>query len=162
LKFTIRDGTFSDISVLARLNEAEVPHVGELSQASWRHLVSQAFKLRVVEAPSGEIAGFLLALVETADYASMNFQWFKKRYPKFSYVDRIVVAKGFQRLGLGRMLYEDLERMSAAKFIACEVNIRPPNPGSIAFHTRIGLHEVGTQDTDGGTKTVLMMLKELR
>jgi predicted GNAT superfamily acetyltransferase len=162
LKFRLRDSTDSDISVLARLNEAEVPHVSELSYAGWKSLFSQAFKLRVAEAPSGEIAGFLLALVETADYGSMNFQWFKKRYPKFSYVDRIVVAKGFQRRGLGRMLYEDLERMSGAKLIACEVNIKPPNPDSIAFHTRIGFQEVGTQDTEGGKKTVLMMLKELR
>ena len=35
--------------------------------------------------------------------------------------------------------------------ILCEVNIMPPNPGSIRFHKRFDFKECGSQFTEGGT-----------
>jgi predicted GNAT superfamily acetyltransferase len=34
--------------------------------------------------------------------------------------------------------------------ICCEVNLRPHNPGSFAFHQRLGFAVVGEQDTEAG------------
>lgn len=42
--------------------------------------------------------------------------------------------------------------------LACEVNTRPRNKDSLAFHERLGFKSVGEQDTDGGQKTVTMLL----
>ena len=39
--------------------------------------------------------------------------------------------------------------------------MRPANPESVAFHERHGFVEVGTQDTEHGTKTVPMRIKQL-
>ena len=40
----------------------------------------------------GELDAFLLAFDEASDYDSPNFLWFRERYPRFAYVDRIAVA----------------------------------------------------------------------
>ena len=45
--------------------------------------------------------------------------------------------------------------------MTCEVNLRPPNPGSMAFHRAMGFDEVGTQNTEGGSKTVSLLVKRL-
>src|SRR4051812_2035101 len=49
-----------------------------------------------------------LAMDQDADYASPNFQWFRARYPRFVYVDRIVVAPSARGRGYARLLYRDL------------------------------------------------------
>ena len=40
----------------------------------------------------GEADALLLAFDQDAAYDNVNFGWFKARYPRFVYVDRIVVA----------------------------------------------------------------------
>ncbi len=112
---------------------------------------------------TGAVAGFLLALPETADYDSMNFGWFKRSYPAFVYIDRIVVSGHHRRAGIGAALYADLSRHVPAgcPLLTCEVNLRPPNPSSLAFHGRMGFAPVGEQDTEGGSKRVCLMAKPL-
>lgn len=41
----------------------------------------------------------MLAMDQDADYASPNFQRFRARYPRFVYVDRIVVAQSARGRG---------------------------------------------------------------
>ena len=53
----------------------------------------------------GELDAFLLAFDQDADYDSPNFLWFRERYPRFVYVDRIVVAAAARGRGLARLLY---------------------------------------------------------
>ncbi len=129
-------------------------------------LAEEACHFRLAEL-EGEPAGFLLALAPGARYASPNFRWFCERYRDFVYIDRIVVATEAGRRGLGRALYADLERTvpPGTTALACEVNLRPPNPGSLAFHERLGFREVGRQEATslGETKSkkVRMLLKPL-
>ncbi len=40
----------------------------------------------------GQTEALLLAFDQAADYDSPNFLWFRERFPRFVYVDRIVVA----------------------------------------------------------------------
>jgi hypothetical protein len=47
-----------------------------------------------------------------------------------------------------------------APLLTCEVNLNPPNLGSIRFHNRIGFREVGQQDSKPGL-TVSMLAKKL-
>ena len=162
--FKIRDYQVTDIDRIAEMNQSEIPHVSPITHEALIQLIDETNYLRVAEFESGEIAAFLLALDETGNYASPNFQWFKSRYPKFCYVDRIIVSSKFQGAGLGRRLYADLEIFvgTRAPVLTCEVNLNPPNPASISFHQRLGFREVGVQDTEGGKKTVSLMIKELR
>jgi len=100
---------------------------------------------------------FLIALNEEARYDSPNYLWFRARYPRFVYVDRVVVAPHARGRGLARLLYADLFDFASRaghELIVCEVNINPPNPGSDALHATLGFSEVGQATIRDGSKTV--------
>jgi len=160
----IRPAGPADLDAVLALNQSEVPHVSPLTRAGLERLVQLASLRSVAEAVDGAIAGFLLAMTPEAAYESLNFRWFQGRYPSFHYVDRIVVSPLHRRVGVASALYRDLETLAVnagSARLTCEVNTRPPNPESHVFHARIGFVEVGTQDTEGGTKTVALYAKTL-
>ena len=98
-----------------------------------------------------------------AAYRNDNFFWFAARYPRFLYVDRIVVDSAFSGLGIGRRMYEDLfgyARSRGIGMVTCEYNIEPPNPASRAFHDKFGFREVGSQYVANGTKRVSLQVAE--
>jgi predicted GNAT superfamily acetyltransferase len=157
-----RAGRESDLAALDLRNRAAVPNVNDVGVAGLRRLGTQAAYFRLVENGGGPL-GFLLAMTPEADYESPNFLWFKARYPRFLYIARVVVGEGARRLGVGSALYRDLIAFGAglAPVLTCEVNLRPANPGSLSFHERFGFVQAGTQDTEGGTKTVCLMTRPL-
>jgi len=116
----------------------------------------------VLVADDGEPAGFVVALAPGLGYASENYTWFSARSNDFLYVDRIVLAPRLQGQGVGPRLYaavEETARADGATEITCEVNVRPPNPGSLAFHARLGFTEVGRQQTKGGATEVALLAR---
>jgi predicted GNAT superfamily acetyltransferase len=138
---------------LLALNNAHARELSWLAPERLAHLVGQAFLARRI----GDLDAFLLALNENADYDSPNFQWFRGRYARFIYVDRIVVAASARGRGYARQLYDDLfEHALGAghERVVCEVNSRPPNPESDAFHAALGFIEVGTASVYAGSRTV--------
>ncbi|MGF1623871.1 MAG: GNAT family N-acetyltransferase [Alphaproteobacteria bacterium] len=141
------------IAGILALNNA---HAGELSWLEadrLRHLLGQAFHARCI----GEAAAFLLALDQDADYDSPNFLWQRARYPRFVYVDRIVVAPSARGRGYGRLLYRELFAAAARAghvVVACEVNADPPNPASDAFHAAMGFTATGSATLYDGARTV--------
>ncbi len=46
--------------------------------------------------------------------------------------------------------------------LLCEVNTRPRNDTSLAFHEAWGFKPVGEQDVAGGSKTVMMLALDTR
>ncbi|MDZ7668499.1 MAG: GNAT family N-acetyltransferase [Gammaproteobacteria bacterium] len=162
-EITIAAAGDSDYAALLALNDAAVPHVNSIALAKLEHLHRQSAYLGVARDAAGAPAGFLLALTETADYDSMNFGYFQRSYARFLYVDRIVVGAAHRRLGVGAALYADLARQIPADcpLLTCEVNLRPPNPGSLAFHRQMGFEPLGEQDTEGGEKRVCLLAKRL-
>src|ERR1035437_2646288 len=87
--------------------------------------------------------------------ASRNILWFCARYPRFVYVDRIVVASSARGRGCARRLYRDLFEYAVRaghERVVCEVNISPPNPASNAFHAALGFVEVGTASVYSGAR----------
>ena len=147
------------VAMLA-LNNAHAQELSWLEPARLQHLVAQAFLAQRI----GNIDAFLLAFDQDADYDSPNFLWFRARYPRFVYLDRIVVAESARGHGCARILYQDLfEHAEKAEYdrVVCEVNSRPPSPASDAFHAALGFVEVGAASIHEGRKTVRYLSRPL-
>jgi hypothetical protein len=145
---------------LLALNNAHAMELSWLEPERLVRLVGQAFLATRI----GEVEAFLLAFDQDADYDSPNFLWFRDRYPRFVYVDRIVVAPAARGRGHARRIYLDLfEHALRAGHdqVVCEVNSDPPNPASDAFHAGLGFTEVGTGSIHGGAKTVSYLARRL-
>ena len=144
------------------LNEASVPAVNSLDPDQMRWFYDRAPYFRCVHAED-RLAGFLIGLGPGLDYASPNYRWFCTRHELFGYIDRVAVAKDFRRLGIGSMLYDDFSDTLRGQVpvMTCEVNIRPPNESSMAYHSQYGFVCVATQETEGGAKEVALMEKTL-
>jgi len=147
----------ADLEAVLALNQAAVPHVGSVDLAAMRRYKSIAAYFKVAWMGRRR-AGFLIAMTPLTDYASPNFQWFVRHYRRFFYIDRVVVAPEFHRTGIGRCLYDEV-RACAAPYglLTCEVNLKPPNEHSMAFHRALGFEPLGTMDSDGGSKRVCFM-----
>jgi uncharacterized protein len=150
----------AELDRILAINEAEVPAVGELGRAKLEHLIGQSVQALVACDDAGTIIGFCLVLAPGADYGSVNYRWFAERYDDFVYLDRVAVAPEFQRRGAGSALYRAVEDAADAAWFTLEVNLRPRNDTSLAFHARMGFVEVGQQETDYGA-LVSMMAKPL-
>lgn len=105
------------------------------------------------------IVGFCLVLGPTSAYDSVNYRWFTERHTDFLYLDRVAFDASYQGRGLGTQLYGEVDRLMAggAGHLALEVNLDPPNVGSLAFHARRGFIEVGQQDTPYGIRVSMQM-----
>jgi len=158
----IRDIDARSIATIHEMNEGALPHVNSVAREYFQDQIDNDSYFRAVYR-DGRPAAFLLAMPETADYDRLNFLWFRDRYPRFVYIDRIAVGTRDRRSGLGESLYADLLTWAEGRTprLACEVNIRPSNEPSLRFHRKIGFQPVGVQDTDGGRKTVSLMIREL-
>lgn len=157
---TVADLTGADAEALLALNNAHALELSWLEPERLARLVDATFIARRV----GVADALLLAFDQDADYDSVNFLWFRDRFDRFVYVDRVVVADAARGRGLARRLYGDLfaaARAAGHTRIVCEVNSDPPNPASDAFHTALGFVPVGTAEIHGGEKTVTYLERRL-
>src|SRR5262249_46575464 len=130
-----------------------------------RRAVDSASKPGVYARRIGSLDAFLIALDERATYDSPNYRWFQARYPRFVYVDRVVVAPHRRGRGLARLLYPDLFDVAdraGYDFVVWEVNISPPNPASDVLHTALGFSEVGQATIHDGSKTVRYLRRAIK
>lgn len=149
----IRLMTMDDVGWVHALNKVHETELSPLTRDGVAHLMGQAFSAQIAEPE----AAFLFAFDETADYDSPNFLWFRERYERFVYVDRIAVSDLHRRKGLAAKLYDELflrARDAGHLQIVCEVNSDPPNPGSDAFHAARGFDVVGETHLADRGKTV--------
>jgi uncharacterized protein len=147
-------------AALLALNNDHAVELSWADDARLGDLVATAFL--------AERAGFadalLIAFDQRARYDSPNFLWFRKRYARFVYVDRVVTAPEARGRGLARTLYGRLIERAVAmshERIVCEVNVDPPNPGSQALHRSLGFVPVGDARLASG-KTVSYLELQLR
>jgi hypothetical protein len=148
-----------DAPAVLALNAASVAVLSPLDDLQLRALASQAAYHRVTER-DGEVVAFLLALREGSAYDSPNYRWFVARYPRFLYIDRVVVGAGERGGGVGAALYSDLfafARAAGLDTVACEFDIDPPNAASARFHARFGFAEAGRQRLPGGKQVSLQV-----
>ena len=150
-----------DEGAILALNEAHRTETSALDAPMLHALLSQA--LHVGLRNRGRDA-FLIALDQDALSGSPNFQWFKTRYRRFVYVDRVIVAPAKRGRGIARSLYEELFAAAAQashSLVACEVNVEPPNPVSDAFHEALDFSEVGRAVIHGGEKQVRYLVRTI-
>jgi predicted GNAT superfamily acetyltransferase len=148
----------TDLAALLLLNNAHAEETGPLDAAALSGMIAMsAFSI------TDDAGGLLIAFDQDAEYDSANFLWFKARYPRFIYVDRIIIGPSLRGKGMALSYYRRLfEHAKAAGHtqVTCEINIVPPNPASLAFHKSAGFHEVGTAALANG-KTVSYQQKLL-
>ncbi|MGT2426441.1 GNAT family N-acetyltransferase [Amnibacterium kyonggiense] len=154
----------ADAPAVLAMDNAAVPAVTPLDRKALGELVALASLAVVAEVEPGAPAGFLIAMDPGVDYGSENYRWFQARSDSFVYVDRIVVADGHRGTGVGRALY-DAAFARAREFgrseVTCEVNVRPANPESLAFHARLGFERLEEQETKGGAYRVALLSARL-
>ncbi|MBX3500155.1 MAG: GNAT family N-acetyltransferase [Alphaproteobacteria bacterium] len=156
----IRIPSAADEAALLALNNAHAAELSELDARELSRLLAIALAARVI----GDAEAFLLTFDQAADYHSPNFLWFRRRYERFAYVDRIVVAPTARRGGHARRLYEEffaIARVAGHQRVCCEVNSDPPNPVSDAFHARLGFTVCGEAHLPDRGKSVRYLTRAL-
>ncbi len=151
--------THADVPRLVELNDAASPAVPITTEAEMAALLDTAgFTLAARE--RGVLIGFVIGMRAGSDYASENYRFFDSRGSDFLYIDRIVIDGSRRGVGTGRALYDAvfaLARAEALREVTCEVNLDPPNPESLAFHSRLGFERIGEQETKNGRVTVALL-----
>jgi len=154
-----------DLDEILELNNAAVPAVNGLQRSNLDWFTEHAHSFLVKPTADGRVAGYMVGLHGPGvGYDSINYEWFSQRYEKFVYVDRIVVAEAGRGKGVGRALYDEFAARGLAdshEVMLAEVNIKPRNEVSLRFHDLYGFKPVGEQDTEGGSKRVVMLEKRL-
>lgn len=150
----------TDLPAALVLNNDAVPHVNTLDRPALDRLRTMARVAVACQGEDGTLLGFALALAPGLDHDSANYRWVCAHRTRFLYVDRIVVAPAARGTGVGRALYGaviDAARHEGHGRVLCEVNERPPNPGSLAFHSALGFREIGRLDHGPEDKAVVFM-----
>lgn len=156
----LRAPTADDLPRMLALNNAHHVEVGKITLEGLERLVAVSWRVRIVS----DMDALFVGLEQGADYDSPNYLWFAERYPRFAYVDRIVVSEGARGRGLARLLYEDFFRSAKARdhsIVCCEVNYDPPNPASDAFHARMEFKEIGLATLPHRGKSVRYLVRKI-
>ena len=150
----------ADVPAVLALNHRFVDLLSPLDAERLLLLVGLADHADVVEVDE-RVVGFVLTMAPGSEYDSENYLWHAARFDgSFYYLDRIVIAEEMRRRGLAGFVYDAMED-AARPFgrMTLEVNVDPPNLGSLAFHQRRGYVEVGRLGEPG--HVVGLMAKEL-
>lgn len=148
----------ADLDVVLAVNNAACPAVNPLDLPTLERLLARSRCALVAE--TDRVAGFVVVFGPRSAYRSENYRYFDARFEDFAYIDRVVVAPEARGRGVGATLYRHLFDDVGACRWTCEVNLHPPNPGSLAFHHALGFAEVGRQRTEGGAKLVALLSRE--
>jgi hypothetical protein len=155
----VRRPRTSELHAVQELNAANEPHVGPLDDARLE-LFTAAADAFWVAVDRGRVIGLFVGLLAGHPYASPNYRWFAARWERFAYVDRIALAPEARGSGLADTLYDRFARVAAgagARVLCAEVNVRPPNARSMAFHLRRGLRVVAELAPYGDDRRVAML-----
>ena len=155
----IREMRAHDLTRVHEINQENLPAVGDESLESLRQLWTYCSLALVVEL-EGVVSGFCMLLPPHTEYQSPNYKFFHTRYEDFIYLDRVAFTARAQRLGWGARLYQTISERTRAPWLTLEVNVVPPNEGSLRFHAREGFTEIAREETRPG-KVVSLMARAL-
>lgn len=159
---TVRDAAPGDEDFILALNAACTPAVAEMSAQDYRAIAGWAHRVLIAEA-GGEPAGFVILIRPGTAYPSDNYGWFEQTFGRHLYVDRIAVSEAARGTGAGRAMYDAAIRLAAElgeERVTAEVNEDPPNPESMAFHSKLGFRHLLSRRSRSG-KVVAMLERQL-
>ena len=159
---SIRPWQAQDEEAVLSMNQKSVQQLSALDQPRLQQLAAISSKFWVAQQQQ-RLCGFLLAFEQGSTYDSSNYQWFDQRYPRFIYVDRIVIDADFRGMALGQRFYQrlvDYARAQHIPAICAEVDLEPANPASLKFHRQQGFVEVGQRQYGTPQKTVSLLRLE--
>lgn len=161
-QLTLRDVRASDLAAVMGLNNTAGSSILPMDTAQVEHFYRHADYFRVAEI-DGHLAGFLIALRDSTEHASSNFQWFRKHCREFVYIDRVVIGNLHRGHGLGRLFYSDVQSYAEVRSpnLACEVFLEPRDDVSVLFHGVFGFHESGQQVMPESGRRVSLLVKPL-
>jgi predicted GNAT superfamily acetyltransferase len=154
----IRAASRDDMAAIVRINVTGQPGVTPLPTAELEAIANGATQCLVAADSDQTIVGYLVAYHAADHYDGEEFVWFQQRYASFVYVDEIAVAADRQRQGIGGLLYQAIIAQVDVDALVCEVNLEPPNPGSLRFHTHLGFISVGQLQVSDGRLVQLLCL----
>ena len=150
----VRNIEIADLPRVLEINNANTPGVSELTFTELETDLENSLHALAIDNEQGEVCAFCITFDPGAPNAGDNHRWFAERYESFVYLDRIAIDSNHQNHGLGALLYQSVERQMLGSaehsLLCCEVNLEPPNPGSLRFHKRIGFSECGVESTAPG------------
>jgi len=136
-------------SKILRMNAEFVHWLSPLDDDHLDYILDRAAYQRQIH----DGAGVLLGYANDVDYPEhKNLTWLRQYADeqnwdeRFFYIDRIIINAEGQGKGLGQQLYDDITRFALKHNytrLTCEVNIRPNNPASHAFHLKMGFDAIG-------------------
>ena len=160
----VRNIKSADLTRVLAINNANTPGVSELTLSELETDIKNCLHALAIDNEHGKVCAFCITFAPDAPDAGVNHRWFAERYASFVYLDRIAIDPTYQNLGLGVLLYQSVEQQmidsAQHSLLCCEVNLQPPNPGSLRFHHRIGFTEVG-QHSPQQNYLVSMLSKNL-
>ncbi|HET9817609.1 MAG TPA: GNAT family N-acetyltransferase [Rhodanobacteraceae bacterium] len=161
-QLVLRDVQASDLAAVMGLNNTAGSSILPMDAAQLDRFYRYADHFRVAEV-DGHLAGFLIALRDSTEHASSNFQWFRKHCGEFVYIDRVIVGDMHRGHGLGRLFYSDVQSYAEVRSpnLACEVFLEPRDDVSVLFHGVFGFHEVGQHAMPESGRRVSLLLKPL-
>lgn len=156
----LRPITPADHAAVLALNHAHAHLLAPMTETRLRQLLGWTDRADVIDV-GGTVAGFVLTFAPGTDYDSPNYREFTARYvDRFYYLDRIAIDPAFRRRGLASMVYDEVEAVAAGYGrLVLEVNLRPPNHQSLAFHRGRGFNRVG--ELGDSAKAVALLTKEM-
>jgi predicted GNAT superfamily acetyltransferase len=162
MPITLRDVREHELDAVLAINNAAGPSILPMDAARLRFFWEYADYFRVAE-QEGVVTGFLIALSHAAPHDSPNFLWFRERYERFLYIDRIVIARPRRGGGRGRAFYADVQSFAELRWplLCCEVFLQTGNDPALLFHGGFGFREAGQQVMAGTDIRAAMLMKEL-
>jgi predicted GNAT superfamily acetyltransferase len=153
----------TDHAALLQINGANVPAVAPLDAAELQRLAAIGDLHRIAVDERDAMLGYTLAFTGNDAYDGEEFRQFRTRLAQpFVYVDQIATAASGRRQGVGRALYDSVlaeARVRQCTLLCCEVNTIPPNPGSMAFHLRLGFRPFDSIAVSDG-RTVALLTRD--
>ena len=158
--FRIRPASAEDADAIVALNREAQAQTSPMDLARFHQLSSLSDRLVVVESAS-RVEAFLMGFFDRSTYDSPHYRWFDARLKNYFYIDRVVVSEACRGVGVGTALYSEVAQWSSRQhklWLAAEINVEPPNPGSLEFHRRAGFVPVGTMASGAGKVVSLQIL----
>ena len=93
----IRALTPTDLELIYEWNESTVPKVNSLTFEEFSLQSINCTYSYIQYSSNSDPVGFIFLYDEKTEYDSQNYLYFKNKYQKFLYVDRIIIAGEYQK-----------------------------------------------------------------